>query len=138
MDQPVTLTIRSDIAEIPQVSARLEELMLASGFPPEAILDTQLAVEEAVTNIIVHGYGDAAGGIRVSCRVSPEMAEITIIDTALPFDPLSIPEPDIDGDVDERRIGGLGVFLIRQVMDGLSYRYEGGENILTLTKKRVN
>lgn len=137
MDQPVTLTIRSDIEEIPRVSARLEELMLANGFSSEAVLDTQLAVEEAVTNVIVHGYGGTGGQIRVSCRVSPAMAEIQIIDTAPPFDPLSIPEPDIDGDVDERRIGGLGVYLIRQVMDGFSYHYEGGKNILTLTKKRT-
>ncbi|MCK9578993.1 MAG: ATP-binding protein [Methanoregula sp.] len=138
MNPPVVLTIGSDIAEIPKVSAHLEDLMQVSGFLPEAILDTQLAVEEAITNVIVHGYKKSRGVIRVSCQVSSNAAEIQIADAAPPFDPLSIPEPDLDGDVTERRIGGLGVHLIRQVMDDFSYRYENGENVLILTKKKAD
>lgn len=136
MDPPVTLKITSEIAEIPGVSARLEELMEASGFAPEAILDTQLAVEEAITNIIVHGYKRPDGGISVICSRVGDAIEIRIVDSAPPFDPLSLPEPDLDSTVSERRIGGLGIYLIRQVMDGFFYRYEDGKNILTLIKKK--
>lgn len=138
MDKTATLTIRSDIGEIPGFSIRLEELMLASGFSPDAILDTQLAVEEAITNIIVHGYRNESGEIRIFWKFEKGRAEIQIIDTAPAFDPLSIPEPDIEGDMDERRIGGLGVYLIRQLMDEFSYRYEDGKNIFTLIKKRMS
>jgi serine/threonine-protein kinase RsbW len=136
MDNPVNLNIGSAITEIPGVSARLEEVMGTAGFCPEAILDTQLAVEEAITNVIVHGYKKAGSEIRISCAVMPDQIEIRITDSAPPFDPLSLPEPDLDSDVNERRIGGLGIYLIRQVMDGFSYRYEGGNNILTLIKKK--
>jgi anti-sigma regulatory factor (Ser/Thr protein kinase) len=49
---------------------------------------------------------------------------------------LSIPEPDLDSDIEERRVGGLGIYLVRQVMDSISYRYENGKNVLTMEKRR--
>lgn len=136
MEPPIILKIGSDIAEIPEVSARLEELMTDFGFAPEAILDSQLAVEEAITNIIVHGYKRPDGEIEIACHRMSDAIEIRIADSAPPFDPLSLPEPDLDSTVSERRIGGLGIYLIRQVMDGFRYRYEDGKNIFTLIKKK--
>ena len=138
MDTPFELTIGSDIMEIPAVSGELEKAMHTHGFSTEDILDTQLAVEEAITNVIIHGYGRPDGAIGVSCRISRNLVEIQITDTAPPFDPLSLPDPDLDGAVEERRIGGLGVYLIRQVMDEIAYRYEEGKNILVLVKKRAS
>jgi serine/threonine-protein kinase RsbW len=138
MDQQFGMTIGSDIAEIPEVSAWLEEVMQASGFSEEAILDIQLAAEEAITNVIVHGYKEPGGEVVITCHVTSDRVEVEIADTAPPFDPLSMPEPDLDGSIEERRIGGLGVFLIRKVMDGVSYRYENGKNILLMTKNRIS
>jgi serine/threonine-protein kinase RsbW len=129
-------TIRSDINEIPEISSQLETVMQASGFSAEDILDTQLAVEEAITNIIMHGYGEVKGEITLSCRAGTGDIEIRLEDRALPFDPLSLPEPDLEGDIEERKIGGLGIFLIRRVMDGIRYRNEDGKNILVLTKRK--
>ena len=137
MEASVVLTIDSVIDEIPVVSDRLEELMSGAGFSPEAVLDTQLAVEEAITNVIVHGYKQEGNEIRIACRVIDGAIEIRITDSAPPFNPLSLPTPDLDSDVNERRIGGLGIYLIRRVMDGVEYAYEGGNNIFTLTKKRI-
>ncbi len=136
MDQSFEMKIGSDIREIPAVSRRLEDTMGASGFSSEEILDTQLAVEEVVTNIIVHGYKKAGCPVEISCRFIPGAAMIRIADSAPPFDPLSIPEPDLGGDIDKRRIGGLGIYLLRRIMDGISYRYENGRNILTMEKRR--
>ena len=138
MDQQFGMIIGSDIAEIPEVSAWLEEVMLGSGFTEEAILDTQLAVEEAITNVIVHGYKEPGGEVVITCHVNSDRVEVEIADTAPRFDPLSMPVPDLDGSIEERRIGGLGVFLIRQVMDEVSYRYENGKNILVLIKNRTS
>lgn len=138
MDQSFEMTIRSDIREIPAVSRRLEDTMGASGFSSEEILDTQLAVEEVVTNIIVHGYKKAGCPIKISCCFIPGGVTIRISDSAPRFDPLSIPEPDLGGDIEERRIGGLGIYLLRQIMDGISYRYENRKNILTLEKRRTS
>lgn len=132
------LSIRSDINEIPRVSDLIESVMQGHQFPGEDILDTQLAVEEVVTNVIMHGYGEAGGEILVALAYHAEAGamEIRIEDSAAPFDPLTLPEPDISLDIDERKIGGLGIFLTRQVMDDIQYRYEGNKNVLILTKKR--
>ena len=138
MDQQFGMIIGSDITEIPQVSAWLEEVMRGVGFTEEAILDTQLAVEEAITNVIVHGYKEPGGEVVITCYVSSDGVEVEIADTAPRFDPLSMPEPDLESSIDKRRIGGLGVFLIRQVMNGVSYRYENGKNILVMTKNRTS
>jgi serine/threonine-protein kinase RsbW len=137
MDQSFELAIGSDITEIPTVSARLEEVMIASGFSAESVLDTQLAVEEAITNVVVHGYKKTGYQINLSCRAAPDHIEVQITDSAPQFNPLLIPEPDTDSDVSERQIGGLGIYLVRQVMDNISYRFENGKNILTLTKNKT-
>jgi serine/threonine-protein kinase RsbW len=136
MDRLFEVTIGSDIAEIPEISARLEAGMQRYGFRAEDILDTQLAVEEAVTNVIFHGYQKGGGKIGVTCRISADRVEVQIADSAPRFDPLSIPEPELDASIEDRKVGGLGVYLIRRVMDEISYRYENGKNILVLMKKR--
>jgi serine/threonine-protein kinase RsbW len=136
MDPFFEMTIGSDISEIPLVSAELEAAMGANGFGPEAILDTQLAVEEVITNIIVHGYKKTGSDIHLSVRFTPHGIVIQVADSAPEFDPLSLPEPDLGGDIDDRKIGGLGIYLVRQVMDTISYRYENGKNVLTLEKRK--
>jgi len=136
MDQQFTMTIGSDVAEIPGVTARLDEVMQVSRFSNEAILDTQLAVEEAITNIIIHGYRVTGGKIEISFISDSNRVEIQIADSAPRFDPLSVPEPNLDRPLEERSIGGLGIFLIRQVMDEVTYQYRDGKNILALVKKR--
>jgi serine/threonine-protein kinase RsbW len=136
MEKLSALIIHADINEIPRVSAALENAMKEHAFTDEDILDVQLAVEEAITNVIVHGYKNNTGEIRLTFRTTLGLVEVQIEDTAPPFDPLSIPEPDLTGDIENRRIGGLGIFLIRQVMDGIVYRYEDGKNILVLVKRK--
>jgi len=137
MDKTFELVIDSTIEKIPEISALLGEEMQTFGFGSEIILDIQLAVEEAITNVINHGYKKTGGEIIISSKISPERIEVQIMDTAPQFNPLSVPEPDLDSTIDDRNVGGLGIFLIRQVMDEVSYRYEDGKNILSLTKKRI-
>jgi serine/threonine-protein kinase RsbW len=137
MDQSFELNIGSDFEEIPKVSTLLDEGMHMYGFGSEEILDTQLAVEEAITNVINHGYKKPGGEIIVSCRISPDCIKVQITDAAPRFDPLSVPEPELDSTLEDRGVGGLGVFLIRRVMDEISYRYENGKNILVLIKRRT-
>jgi serine/threonine-protein kinase RsbW len=137
MDQPFEMTIESDSSRIPSVSASLEEEMHTHGFSSEDILDTQLAVEEIITNIINHGYKNTGGEIVISCRINVNQAEVRIRDDAPRFNPLSLPEPKLDDTIEDRKIGGLGVFLVRQVMDEISYRYENGQNNLVMIKKKT-
>jgi len=136
MKKSHSFTINANILEIPKVSIVLDQELRAHAFSEEDILDTQLAVEEAITNVIVHGYEGKNGEIVITCRTSRGLAEVEIEDCAPPFNLLSIPEPDITKNIEDRKIGGLGVFLIRQIMDDIIYRYEDGKNILVLVKKK--
>ena len=136
MEKTLSCTIDADILAIPKVSLALDQALRAHAFSEEEILDTQLAVEEAITNVIIHGYAGNTGKIVITCHTTRGLAEVQIEDAAPPFNPLSIPEPDITEDIEDRKIGGLGMFLIRQVMDDISYRYEAGNNILVLVKKK--
>jgi anti-sigma regulatory factor (Ser/Thr protein kinase) len=132
-----TITLRSDVNEIETISSAILAAMESFAFSGEEILDTQLAVEEAVTNTIRHGYAGSPGTINIRMQISAECAEVEIDDRAPQFNPLLAPEPDITADIEERGIGGIGIYLIRKVMDKVSYRYEDGRNVLTLVKKRA-
>lgn len=136
MERSFELTMNADINEIPRISAALDQAMQVHSFSSEEILDTQLAVEEAVTNVIMHGYDGRAGEIHILCTASRGIIEIQIEDTAPPFNPLSVPDPDFTADIQDRRIGGLGIFLIRRVMDDVMYRNDQGKNILVLVKRK--
>jgi serine/threonine-protein kinase RsbW len=133
-----SLVIGAGIDEIPRVTAAIEEAMQKCSFSDEAILDLQLAVEEAIANIILHGYQEVSGDVDIDIRVSEEAAEVRIRDHAPPFDPLSVPDPDRASDLSKRRNGGLGIYLMRQVVDEVRYQYTGGKNVLTLVKKNTD
>ena len=136
MTSSASLVFPAVLDAIPGVSFELEQYMRSSGFSDEQTLDLQLAVEEVITNTIVHGYAGTPGTIAICCRAGPDEVIIEISDDAPAFDPLQAPEPDTSADLDDRKIGGLGIFLIRKVTDSATYRYEKAKNILTLTKKR--
>jgi serine/threonine-protein kinase RsbW len=128
--------IPADLQEIALLSERIEAVMVKEGFSEGDILDTQLAVEETVTNIILHGYAENGGEITIVIQLDPDQITIELADQASPFDPLSLPEPDLEADIDERKIGGLGIFLTRKLMNAVMYRFEDGKNILTMVKKK--
>ncbi len=133
----VCLTIRADLDEIPTVSAAIEKAMKPLGFPMEGILDLQLAVEESIANTIQHGYQGGEGEVAIIIETTPLSACVQIEDRAPPFDPLLLPEPEITPDIGERPIGGLGIYLMCQVVDEARYRYAEGKNILTLIKNKT-
>ncbi len=110
--------------------------MRTAGFCDEEILDMQLAVEEGISNTIRHGYRGNPGSITIHCDAGPDFMTVEIADDAPAFDPLEAPDPDITASLDDRDIGGLGIFLVRRVTDAVAYRYERGRNILSLMKKR--
>jgi len=135
MERIATLEIQADLHEIPRVNVELERVMRACVFPWDDILDLQLAVEEAIANIIVHGYKGKAGTVLITIHATDRDMEVRIEDQAPPFNPLSRPDPDRESGLTDRQIGGLGIYLIQQVVDSVQYQYAGGKNILTLVKK---
>lgn len=128
------IEVPATIESIEVVAQYLEQCLEQADIPLMDMTRIQLAVEEAVTNVVTHGYENPGGKVSVSCVSSPELVTITITDNGPAFDPTKIPPADVTADLDHRNIGGLGVHLIRSVMDEISYNREMDENHLTLVK----
>ncbi len=107
------------------------------GLEPQAVHRLQLAADEITTNIILYGYRDVSDGvIVVSAIADGETLRLVVEDTGTPFDPLAHPEPqDLDAPLDERDIGGLGVFLAIRSVDDLQYERDGVHNRTTFVMK---
>lgn len=106
------------------------------GIGEERCRDIELALEEILVNIYDYAYPESPGEVSISCgRTADENGNaftIEIADGGVPFDILSVSEPDLDADVEDRPIGRLGVFVVKKLMDGVRYRHEKGLNIVTL------
>lgn len=113
----------------------LRDFCLRRGMTDEDFCDVRLAVEEAVSNTIRHGY--AQGGlhpIRLRAVIKRGKLRLTIEDDARAFDPLAAPLPDTSLPVEEKRPGGLGILLLRSMVDRAEYRRRGGKNVLRLVR----
>ena len=105
---------------------------------PQALYHAQLAVEEIGTNIIKYGYDDGLEHrINVDVAVDGDHVTIRIEDDGKPFNPLDAPHPKLDLPIEQRPIGGLGVFIVKSVADSVDYRRDGGRNVVTVRKKIV-
>ncbi|VVB72921.1 Methanogenesis regulatory histidine kinase FilI [uncultured archaeon] len=129
------LCVRSIKEAIPLINAFLDDIMSCSGFGKKEISEVQLAVEEAVINIIHHGYRGSEGSIHLKCDFRDGCQKIVIEDSAPPFDPTTYSMPDLASDLELRRIGGLGIHLIKSLTDGLKYEFRDGKNRLIMMKK---
>ena len=115
------------------INAHLE----AAGCNPRKIQEVDMAVEEAFINISHYAYGEDRGSVLVRTAISgdPAEAEIVLQDRGMPFDPLTKKDPDVTLSAEERQIGGLGIYMVKKLMDQVSYAYRDGQNILTMRKK---
>jgi len=105
---------------------------------PEVRFELNLAIEEAVANIIQHGDLPEAGGrIFLALQLEGALIKAELRDNGRPFNPLAADVPDLETPFEDRDIGGLGIFYLRQMTDELTYHYEDGENILAM-KKRIS
>jgi serine/threonine-protein kinase RsbW len=110
----------------------------AGGFTDKDVYNIQLATDEAASNIIEHAYEKIADGmLELSCGVRNDLITIVLIDHGESFDPSEIPLPDLKADLSDRKIGGLGIFLMRKLMDEVHYEVTANNgNILTMTKRK--
>lgn len=105
-----------------------------NGIDPKRIIEIELALEEAIVNIINYAYPLQSGDVQVSCMLDESNHFIIEIeDGGIPFDALSIDEPDIISEIPERKIGGLGIFLIKKLMKKVEYQRKKNTNVLRLT-----
>ena len=96
-----------------------------------------VAVEELFANISTYAYAPGLGDVTISITISgdPAIAEITLLDSGVPYDPVAKPDPDITLDAEQRTIGGLGIFMVKQSMDEMLYERRDDLNITTIRKK---
>ena len=134
--QTETLTLHNDISEVPQLNDFIEAVAERLGIEPSTALQLQLAVEEAVVNVMDYAYPpDSVGEVSVTTTSDGQCLEIVISDSGTPFDPTEQEKADISLSAEERQIGGLGILLVNEIMDTVSYERKDGKNVLTLTKQ---
>jgi serine/threonine-protein kinase RsbW len=104
------------------------------GFPADRLLEIELSLEEALVNIIKYAYPHSTGDMGISCILSgQDQFIVEVIDTGIPFNVLSVEDPDIASGVEDRKVGGLGVYFIKSLMDDVTYNRKDDRNILRMT-----
>lgn len=130
------LTVEAAIENIPLVTDFVNEQLEKLGCSVKAQMQIDIAIDELFSNIAHYAYNPESGNatVRVETTEEPLAVVITFIDKGLPYDPLKRDDPDTSLSAEEREIGGLGIYMVKKSMDGVSYEYKDGQNILTITK----
>ena len=131
------LTLRNDIDEIPKLHALIQSIADETDMDHALAMSLNLALEEAVSNVMLYAYpAGSPGQVDIEAAVLDDRIDFRVSDSGVPFDPTVASDPDLAADLKDRPIGGLGIFLVKRIMDDVSYTWEDGKNILTMTKKR--
>ena len=128
------LTVEASLKNLDEVIGFINDELERQNCPPELQTQIDLAVEEIFVNIANYAYQPASGSAVVSIAVGEE-AVIRFEDAGKPYNPLERPDPDLDKPLMERDIGGLGIFLVKKIMDKVDYRRIDNKNVLVMTKK---
>ena len=129
-------TFRAKIDTLPDVLGFVEHTLELYDCPIKTQTAICVAIEEVFVNIAYYAYGEEDGNMELGISFDIESHAIIfhITDNGIPFDPLKKPEPNITLAVEEREIGGFGLFIVKNTMDEMNYAYENGKNILTMIK----
>lgn len=135
-EDSVVMSIRNDVHEIAGVADRVDEFCEARGIGPKTAYAVNVSIDEVLTNTIDYGYDDdRAHRIEIALRKEADKLVVVIEDDSREFDPSGPPpEVDFDATLEERTVGGLGLFLVHELMDNLDYSRADGRNFITLTK----
>ena len=134
MDEQVQIQVAGKLDSLSLISQFLVNNLQKFGMGDHDMFQTQIAVDEAITNIIEHGELAEQSKIVLKCKKEGDRVLIIIEDRGKPFDPTTLDEPDITAPLDERKTGGLGVYFIKKYMNQVKYEYIDGKNIFTLVK----
>ena len=131
------LTLKAKLDNIPEVTAFIDGLLEAHDCQMKAQVQIDVAIDELFGNIARYAYGSGEGEatVRFEFDEASRMASVTFEDAGIPFDPLNVEDPDVTLSADERKIGGLGIFLVKKTMDALEYARRDGKNVLTMRKR---
>ena len=133
-----TFTFEANFHNLDEIRDFVGESARQAGFSEKEIYSIQLAADEASTNIIEHAYaGIENGKIEIGCSITGGELKIVMRDNGKSFDPSSVPEPNVKAELSERKIGGLGMYLMRKLMDDVVYEsFPDAGNTLTMIKRK--
>ena len=130
------LVLPNDIETIPQLNEFIDSVAEEMSLDMSLTMSLNLAMEEAVVNVMDYAYPEGQqGNVEIEAMTDGEWLTFVISDSGVPFDPTTKEDADTTLPAEERPIGGLGIFLVRQLMDVIQYQRDGNKNVLTLRKK---
>lgn len=133
--EAVSLKIAPELDQLERITAAVEDFAERDHWPPDLTFKVNLVLDELSVNVV--NYGGEASEIEVSLVSDSDRVRVEISDDGHPFDPLTdAAEPDLDAPLEERAIGGLGIHLVREMMDELYYSREDGKNRLAMVKRK--
>ena len=135
MSQRYQMTRAAELESLSVFREFISDCCNRHNVPDETVFELKLAVDEACTNVIEHGYqGMDPGSIILSFRVEPDRVLVQITDFGHVFEPASVPQPDLEAALEDRPLGGMGLYLIYKTMDNIDYQSSEDGNTLTFTK----
>ena len=130
------ITVKAKIENWEQVLAFINEQLELLACSPKVRIQIDIAAEELFVNIANYAYQNDIGeaSVLVAVNQEPLSVSITFVDNGIPYDPLARNDPDVSLSAEDRKIGGLGIYMVKKSMDNVSYEYKNGQNILTIEK----
>ena len=137
-EQSTSLRMKAVLENVPRAIECVTEWAEKAGFDERALYELQLAIDEACANVVDHAYpGSDPGDIEVSCRLDDKLLTIQVRDWGPGFDLAGVEDPDLEAPLEERSLGGLGLFLVRQVMDVVQFRSDPEKGNELMMSKRL-
>ena len=129
-------TLDATIENVEKVTELIDAELEAAGASMKAEMQINIVIDEIFSNIAKYAYSVDRGEATVTLEITedPLKAKIQFMDSGIPYDPLSEPDPDITAKIDDRPVGGLGILIVKKTMDDVFYEYKDGQNTLTVVK----
>ena len=132
-DATLCLTLVNDLRQVSLLSGFVDRIRKENDLAPALAARIHLALEEAVSNVIMYAYPEGTAGNMVLDAVRDgNRLQFTLVDRGKAFDPTTVPEANPEAPLEERPVGGLGIHLVRAIMDSISYSRLDGKNVLTM------
>ncbi len=128
------LTLDATLENVEKATDFVSKIASAQQFTSKDIYQIEISVDEIVSNVARYAYGEKTGKVTVSVDCDDKRLSVTVTDSGTPYNPLEKEDPDTTLSAEERGIGGYGIFIVKKVMDNVTYKYKAGHNVLTMQK----
>ncbi len=135
MSEATVITLKNDLSELERVGTVVNGFGKRHGLPDKVVFELGLALDEVLTNVVSYAYDGGEHEITIRLSLGSAAVTVEVEDDGRPFDPLQVAAPDLDRRLEDRAVGGLGLHLVRKVMDSLAYHRRGGKNLLIMCKR---